>query len=351
METMKRNLELEQILEKATGILDQMGDLVICGKKPNTEEKDIPPAEVIPSAEEISKEGRINNMILKTIVNNYEDKLNQIISDSDKFYLVNAGRMNHGKSSLLNSLTGQVEDVFEVQDKRTTVKNKTYQYNKNIYFIDTPGLNANDSDDQEAIKAYKQANIILFVHNLSVGDIRKEEVRDIKTIISCFNNIDNLVDKFVLVLTGKDAIQSKDDLNNIKNKVLLDIKNETGLTGFKVFTVSNTTYKNGLKNNKNKLIEHSGIKLLHEYIDSFIMSSNREIQDRICERIDLETEKVKNKLQLLEEEHTENIKKQEKVINEFKSRINDILSSRFYIIEQANDRLNRCMDEISSLRG
>lgn len=348
---MKRNLELEQILEKATGILDQMGDLVICGKKPNTEEKDIPPAEVIPSAEEISKEGRINNMILKTIVNNYEDKLNQIISDSDKFYLVNAGRMNHGKSSLLNSLTGQVEDVFEVQDKRTTVKNKTYQYNKNIYFIDTPGLNANDSDDQEAIKAYKQANIILFVHNLSVGDIRKEEVRDIKTIISCFNNIDNLVDKFVLVLTGKDAIQSKDDLNNIKNKVLLDIKNETGLTGFKVFTVSNTTYKNGLKNNKNKLIEHSGIKLLHEYIDSFIMSSNREIQDRICERIDLETEKVKNKLQLLEEEHTENIKKQEKVINEFKSRINDILSSRFYIIEQANDRLNRCMDEISSLIG
>lgn len=305
----------------------------------------------IPQVDEIDTKDGSNNMILKKIINKYEDQLNQIISDSDKFYLVNAGRMNHGKSSLLNSLTGQVEDVFEVQDKRTTVKNKTYQYNKNIYFIDTPGLNANDSDDQEAIKAYKQANIILFVHNLSVGDIRKEEVRDIKTIISCFNNIDNLVDKFVLVLTGKDAIQSKDDLNNIKHKVLLDIKNETGLTGFKVFAVSNTTYKNGLKNNKNKLIEHSGIKLLHEYIDSFIMSSNSEIQDRICERIDLETEKVKNKLQLLEEEHAENIKKQEKVINEFKSRINDILSSRFYIIEQANDRLNRCMDEISSLRG
>ena len=337
--------DIQEINMKAAEALNELMEYVFCGKKPNTEEKDIPPVE------EISKEDRSNNMILKTIVQNYEDKLNQIISDSDKFYLVNAGRMNHGKSSLLNSLTGEVEDVFEVQDKRTTVKNKTYQYNKNIYFIDTPGLNAHDNDDQEAIKAYKKANIILFVHNLSVGDIRKEEVRDIKTIISCFNNIDNLVDKFVLVLTGKDAIQSKDDLNNIKNKVLLDIKNETGLTSFKVFTVSNTTYKNGLKNNKNKLIEHSGIKLLHEYIDSFIMSSNREIQDRICERIDLETEKVKNKLQLLEEEHAENIKKQEKVINEFKSRINDILSSRFYIIEQANDRLNRCMDEISSLRG
>ena len=326
--------DIQEINMKAAEALNELMEYVFCGKKPNSEEKDIPPAE------EISKEDRSNNMILKTIVQNYEDKLNEIISDSDKFYLVNAGRMNHGKSSLLNSLTGQVEDFFEVQDKRTTVKNKTYQYNENIYFIDTPGLNANDNDDQEAIKAYKKANIILFVHNLSVGDIRKEEVRDIKTIISCFNNIDNLVDKFVLVLPGKDAIQSKDDLNNIKNKVLLDIKNETGLTGFKVFAVSNTTYKNGLKNNKSKLIEHSGIKLLHEYIDSFIMASNSEIQDRICERIDLETEKVKNKLQ-----------KQEKVINEFKSRINDILSSRFYIIECANDRLNRCMDEISSLKG
>ena len=81
------------------------------------------------------------------------------------------------------------------------------------------------------------------------------------------------------------------------------------------------------------------------------MSSNIEIQDRICERIDLETEKVKDKLQLLKEERAEKLKKEENAINEFRIRINNILSSRFYIIERANDRLNRCMDEISSLKG
>ena len=342
MEIKNNESEFNQFLVntiKSLNKIECFGDLI-----EKSEEK------VISPLNKIRLEAMSNNMTLKTIVNNYEDKLNQIISDSDKFYLVNAGRMNHGKSSLLNSLTGQVEDVFEVQDKRTTVKNKIYQYNKNIYFIDTPGLNANDSDDQEAIKAYKKANLILFVHNLSVGDIRKEEVKDIKTIISCFNSIDNLANKFVLVLTGKDAIQSKDDLNNIKSKVLLDIKNETGLSGFKVFTVSNTTYKNGLKNKKNKLIEHSGIKLLHEYIDSFIMSSNSEIQDRICERIDLETERITRKLELLKDERTKNLKKQEKDINEFKIRLNKILSSHFSIIERANERLNRCMDEITSLK-
>ena len=341
----KLNLKFQQEREKRN-VAENSKAIIRC-LDPDYAEYEL---ESLNPVEEIGMEDRSNNMILKAIVDSYEEKLNQIISDSDKFYLVNAGRMNHGKSSLLNSLTGQVEDVFEVQDKRTTVKNKTYQYKKNIYFIDTPGLNANDQDDQEAIKAYKKANVILFVHSLAVGDIKKEEVRDLKTIISCFNNIDNLINKFVLVLTGKDAIQSDDDLNNIRNKILLDIKNETYLTDFKVFTVSNTTYKKGLKNNKNKLIEHSGIKLLHEYIDSFVKSSKSEIQDRICERIDLETERITRKLELLKDERTKNLKKQEKDINEFKIRLNKILSSHFSIIERANERLNRCMDEITSLK-
>lgn len=300
--------------------------------------------------ENFDNEDNFRDMILKTIVNNYNDSLNQIVKDSDKFYLVNAGRMNHGKSSLLNSLTGEVEDVFEVKDKRTTVKNKVYQYSENIYFIDTPGLNANNKDDQEAIKAYKKANIILFVHNLSVGDIRKEEVRDIKTIISCFNNVDNLVEKFVLVLTGKDAIQSKNELNIIKDKILLDIKNETGLSGFKVFEVSNTTYKNGLKNNKHKLIEHSGVKTLHKYIDNYVKSSNIDIQHRICERIDLETKRITDKLKDLKAEREKSLKNEEKKINEFKERLYRILDSRFLIIKQSNDRLKRCNDEITALK-
>lgn len=313
-------------------------------KKTNTKADNLP-------TEEIVMEDSFKDMILKPIVNDYEEKLDQIVNDSNKFYLVNAGRMNHGKSSLLNSLTGKVEDIFEVQDKRTTIKNKVYQYSENVYFIDTPGLNANDKDDQEAIKAYKKANIILFVHNLSVGDIRKEEIRDIKTIMSCFNNVDNLLDKFVLVLTGKDAIQAKDDLSSIKEKILLDIKNETGLSSFKVFEVSNTTYKNGLKNNKYKLIEHSGVETLHNYIDNYIKSSNIDVQYRICERIDLETKRVTDKLVRLKDEREVAIKKEEEKIKEFKTRLDSILESRFFIINRANDRLKRCKKELGSLKG
>ncbi len=231
---------------------------------------------------------------VNSIVKEYEKKLQSIVSDSDKFYLVNAGRMNHGKSSLLNSLTGKIDDFFEVQDRRTTVKNKEYEYDKNVYFIDTPGLNAHDKDDREAVKAYKKANLILFVHNLSVGDIRKEEINDLKTILSCFNDVNSLANKFILVLTGKDLVQSKDDLKAIKTKILFDIKNEIGIEGFKVFEISNTRYKKGLMTNKNALVKLSGIVELHNYIDQYITNYQILENERIIERIDLLTLEYKN---------------------------------------------------------
>ena len=91
METKNKKIEFNQFMDNIVKPLNEIecfGDLI-----EKSEEK------VISPLNEIRLEARSNNMILKTIVQNYEDKLNQIINDSDKFYLVNAGRMNHGKSS------------------------------------------------------------------------------------------------------------------------------------------------------------------------------------------------------------------------------------------------------------
>lgn len=286
---------------------------------------------------------------VNSIVQEYEKKLQSIVSDSDKFYLVNAGRMNHGKSSLLNSLTGKIDDFFEVQDRRTTVKNKEYEYDKNVYFIDTPGLNAHDKDDREAIKAYKKANLILFVHNLSVGDIRKEEIKDLKTIISCFSNSKSLSKQFVLVLTGKDSIQSKDDLENIKDKILLDIKNEVNLTDFKVFAVSNTTYKKGLKINKPLLIQHSGINELKNYINSYIKRKKKLTNIRTIERIDQEYNRIKTELSSLKSKKDNELTQREATITAFSKKINNILDTKFYLIDNALKRYKACAEQIRML--
>ena len=80
METMKRNLELEQILEEATNILNQMGDLAICGKKPIIEEKDIPPVEEI-GAETVD------------IVDAAEEAIQQPLQNKDASIAVNFSQM------------------------------------------------------------------------------------------------------------------------------------------------------------------------------------------------------------------------------------------------------------------
>ena len=287
---------------------------------------------------------------VNSIVKEYEKKLQSIVSDSDKFYLVNAGRMNHGKSSLLNSLTGKIDDFFEVQDRRTTVKNKEYEYDKNVYFIDTPGLNAHDKDDREDVKAYKKANLILFVHNLSVGDIRKEEINDLKTILSCFNDVNSLANKFILVLTGKDLVQSKDDLKAIKTKILFDIKNEIGIEGFKVFEISNTRYKKGLMTNKNALVKLSGIVELHNYIDQYITNYQILENERIIERIDLLTLEYKKLLELKANNINKFLEKREKEIIQYKERILSILETRFYLIQNIMKKISICESQIKLIK-
>lgn len=287
---------------------------------------------------------------VNSIVKEYEKKLQSIVSDSDKFYLVNAGRMNHGKSSLLNSLTGKIDDFFEVQDRRTTVKNKEYEYAKNVYFIDTPGLNAHDKDDREAVKAYKKANLILFVHNLSVGDIRKEEINDLKTILSCFNDVNSLVNKFILVLTGKDLVQSKDDLDAIKSKILFDIKNEIGIENFKAFEISNTRYKKGLMTNKDALVKLSGVVELHNYIDQYIINYQILENERITERIDLLTLEYKKLLELKANNINKLLEKREKEIIQYKERLFSILETRFYLIQNIMNKISICESQIKLIK-
>lgn len=287
---------------------------------------------------------------VKSIVKEYEKKLQSIVSDSDKFYLVNAGRMNHGKSSLLNSLTGKIDDFFEVQDRRTTVKNKEYEYAENVYFIDTPGLNAHAKDDREAVKAYKKANLILFVHNLSVGDIRKEEINDLKTILSCFNDVNSLVNKFILVLTGKDLVQSKDDLDAIKSKILFDIKNEIGIEDFKTFEISNTRYKKGLMTNKDALVKLSGVVELHNYIDQYITNYQILENERITERIDLLTLEYKKLLELKANNINKLLEKREKEITQYKERIFSILETRFYLIQNIMNKISICESQVKLIK-
>lgn len=204
---------------------------------------------------------------LDIILNQYKKNLSQIIDDKRYVKIAVAGRMNHGKSSLLNSLIG--DNIFKVQDIRETTVNSRYELFEDVLLVDTPGLDANINDDAIANVAYESSNIILFVHNYNVGGFHKGELEALKRIAD-FHNSEAFGDRFILVLTGKDAVTDQNDRELIKLKLLKDIKQFCGLQNFPIFEVSNTTFMKGKSENKEKLIVYSGIPTLLEYITSKI---------------------------------------------------------------------------------
>lgn len=221
----------------------------------------------IPDNIDITNDIAVLESNLDIILNQYKKSLSQIIDDKRYVKIAVAGRMNHGKSSLLNSLIG--DDIFNVQDIRETTTNSRYELFEDVLLVDTPGLDANINDDAIANVAYESSNIILFVHNYNVGDFHKGELEALKRIAD-FHNSEAFSDRFILVLTGKDAVTDQNDRELIKLKLLKDIKQFCGLQNFPIFEVSNTTFMKGKSENKEKLIIYSGIPTLLEYITSKI---------------------------------------------------------------------------------
>ena len=201
---------------------------------------------------------------MKDYVSEFQKKIAEINDDAQKVNIINAGVMNHGKSSLFNSLLN--ENVFPEEDVRTTIATQVEQWSDGVYLIDTPGLSAETVDDAIAYEAYRRANVILFVHRVDTGELHKNGIDGLNKIKALFPDEKFFVEHLCLVLTSIDDKSARENLNVIRDKAIDDIKKFCGLSGFKVFNVSNTRYRKGMAENKPKLVEMSGIPELRDYL-------------------------------------------------------------------------------------
>lgn len=209
-------------------------------------------------------------------------KMDEISQESGNVYIVNAGNMNHGKSTLFNSLLDR--DVFKAEDVRTTVKAQEEKYKDNVYLVDTPGVDANDSDDAMAKEAYEKASFVIFVHNPMTGELHSNE-------ITWINHVKELLGKqyfdkhFCIVLTFKDGVD-EDGLVYITHKIRADLNKECNLPDIHLFVVSNTAYRKGLDENKKKLEEISGFPEFKNYLDAGIPLWKKELKNRVRMKMD-----------------------------------------------------------------
>lgn len=287
-------------------------------------------------------------------INKLELDIKKIKDEAKKIYIVNAGRMNHGKSSLFNSLLDM--DEFEVGDIRTTKSRKDVNLFQNVYLVDTPGLDADVQDDKEAIEAYKKANMIVFVHTPNIGELHKDEIDHINKIANLFPSKDYFWKHFCLVFTFKEAV-SEGDLLSIKNKILKDIKIHCGGENFPVFEVSNSRYQKGHKENKINLINKSGIKELKNFLNENINIWQQDIkvlQNQRIEKLKEETRyflfqeryQIQQAINIKEVKIEKEIRRLNSLIKDFHDEINRLVD----LCSEKKDEIRRLENSIDDLQ-
>ena len=280
---------------------------------------------------------------MKDYVSEFRTKIDEIDADCKNINIINAGIMNHGKSSMFNSLLDK--EVFAAQDIRTTMKNQEVQWQDNIFLIDTPGLDAEEADDDFAYNAYRRANMIIFVHNVKVGELHANELEAINKIKSLFNNDDFFCKHFCLALTFKDS-DSDDSIISIRNKTLGDIKNHCGISEFKTFIISNSRYKKGMAENKQNMVCHSGIPELRDYLKKNFSTWNNENKYFRGIRISNEKKDMLAKLDQEREKVQQNINKK---TNDIKNRQKNFLYKIETAVNQRREDESRYDQERSML--
>lgn len=222
------------------------------------------------------------------IVDRVQKRLDEISQMKDKVYIVNAGTTNNGKSSTFNSLLmleGKCQpgqNVFKVQDVRTTVENQEAEYRAGVYLLDTPGLEATESDEVIAQEGYKNASLIVFVHALKKGELHENELKWIQKIAGLLTNA-YLSKHFCLVLTHReeDLNDEKKELSTIKATITKQLQKYCQLSGIPMFCISNSLLEKGIAGKKEALKKASQVAALKQYIDEKLVAYRTELKSNI----------------------------------------------------------------------
>ncbi len=187
------------------------------------------------------------------------------------------GVYNSGKSSLLNSLTNQVDpEFFEVRDIRQTRVNKSFEY-QGINFIDTPGLDMDEQDTVRANQGAMQADIIMYVHRLSAGPIQKNDLAALAETLQKFKP-----ERLLVIFTEAEKAESNQSLIAEVTSQLGKLVNAAVMTAL----VSNTTYKKGVLESKPGLVVASGIVQLRNQLQGLAQQLSQVLLQERQEKVE-----------------------------------------------------------------
>ncbi|WP_346798045.1 GTPase [Halomonas sp. Bachu 37] len=248
------------------------------------------------------------------------------------------GLVKAGKSSLLNMLSGHVEqEFFKTGAVRTTRVNRELETDHYI-LVDTPGLGIDDDDSEQAFKGLDSADIILFVHALQ-GELDQEEIDlliEVKAVYT--EEIDR---RLVIVLSQLDKDENG-AMNSVSSRIMEQLQEQIGIQPT-CFKVSNTRYRKGIAESKPVLTKKSGIPNLAQYLDTLSL----EIKDQL-EAARYRRQQVREAQLLKELEQA--IEEERQFISSLKKPYIEKISIFNQIMEKLRQEFNSHSDEISIIQ-
>lgn len=220
---------------------------------------------------------KYNDKNLKDITKEWNSYLD-FISEQDsynKISVIVTGLVKAGKSSFLNSLFNE-DEKFPTGAVRKTMYVQQNSWNQGnlsgieIIFVDTPGIDANEIDEDIAEEAIRKSHLILFVHNINSGELDSKEM---KYLLSLKQDIPDLNFRIIFVLTHTDLKDDK-EIENIIEKIKNQLHKYLEIDNIKIFSTSSTRYFNGIEKKKDLLIEKSNIP-------SFKIFLQKELENKL----------------------------------------------------------------------
>ncbi len=282
------------------------------------------------------------------LVSSLIKRRDKILEDGKNIFIVNAGRMNHGKSSLFNSLINK--SVFAVDDIRTTMVRQDADFDRDVVMVDTPGLDADSSDDKNAFAAYRHANLIIFVHTAKTGAVESDEIDSINRMAKEAASPEYFWRHFALVFSNideydEDNAEDSKKMQLIEEESLRNIKAGCGEHEFPTFRVSNTYFYGGIEANCEQLIAMSGIRELKEYILAHLDEWRQE-QAQLAEQRFLQAKQ--EAMAAIESERknvADNMKAKESRLTDWKNSVEEKLGKFQAEIKATNDAWRKAKAE------
>jgi len=211
------------------------------------------------------------------------------------FSVIVVGLYNSGKSTLLNTLIGDFDmETFKASDARETVENKVF-IDGDIRYIDTPGLNATKEDDGKVMEAIKSSDIVLFVHNVTTGELNRKEVEFLNEIKRHWKNPQEFLERTIFILSKIDNIEDSRDIVRTSKKIENQIE-EIFNSNCSIIPLSSIYYKEGKVEDEEELVLESNIEVLKREMEHLRNSLEYAILKTKRERLERKIYELRAKI-------------------------------------------------------